>query len=72
LQNWEKAEAWYRRSIEADPNFTNGHFNLAAAYANQRKFDAAIQELEKVIALDPKAQDAKDMLNDLKRRSNRR
>ena len=72
LQDWAKAEGWYRRSIEVDPKFTDGHFNLAAAYANQRKFDAAIQELNKVIALDPNAQDARDMLNDLKKRSNRR
>jgi tetratricopeptide (TPR) repeat protein len=66
-QDWSKAESFYQKSIAADPSFSNGHFNLAAAYANQRKFELAIGELQKVIALDPVNEDARAMLEEIKK-----
>jgi tetratricopeptide (TPR) repeat protein len=60
--DWPGAEAAYRAAVRVGPKFVDGHFNLAAALANQGKVQAAIQELEQVLALDPLADDAKDML----------
>jgi len=46
--------------------FADGHFNLGAALAMQRKYQEAISELERVLALDPLANDAKDMIAQLR------
>jgi tetratricopeptide (TPR) repeat protein len=65
-EDWPQAEEAYRAAVTADPKFVEGHFNLAAALANQRKYEPAIQELQQVLALDPLAGDAKDMLAKLR------
>jgi tetratricopeptide (TPR) repeat protein len=67
-QDWKRAEEFYGRSIELDPNFADGHFNLAVAYANQSKYEPAIVELRKVLAVDPVNDDARAMLRELQNR----
>jgi tetratricopeptide (TPR) repeat protein len=66
-EDWPRAEAAYRSAVTVDPKFVDGHFNLAVALANQGKIQPAIQELEQVLALDPLADDARDMLARLRR-----
>ncbi len=46
------AEAAYRRSIELDPDYAIGHFNLAATYAHQGRFAEAIDALLEVQRLE--------------------
>ena len=59
-QDWSGAEKLYGKSVEVDPKFANGHFNLVVAYDNQSKYALAIGDLKKVFDLDPVADDARD------------
>jgi tetratricopeptide (TPR) repeat protein len=62
-----EASQYYKRSVEIDPKFENGYFNLAAVYANMKRFTEAKDALTKLLELNPNAQDAKDMLRQLER-----
>lgn len=55
------ATALYEQSVKLDPKFDSGWFNLAAMYATARRFDDALAALDKVLALDPRAEDARAM-----------
>jgi len=59
------AIAYFERSIELDPKFEPGMFSLAAMYANAKKYDAAIATLDKLLLLNPRAQDAIEMRNQI-------
>ncbi len=56
------------KSVELDPRFENGYFNLAALYANLKKYDEAVAALHKVLEINPGADDAKAMLADIEKR----
>jgi Tfp pilus assembly protein PilF len=43
-----------RRAVELDADLTDAHYNLAIAYRKLGQEDAAIQELQRVIQLDPR------------------
>lgn len=58
---------FYKKSVELDPEFVNGYFNLAAVYANLRRFDEAKRLLTKLLSIDPAADDARDMLKRIER-----
>jgi tetratricopeptide (TPR) repeat protein len=55
------ATALYEQSVALDPAFDSGWFNLAAMYATAHRFDDALAALDKVLALNPHAEDARAM-----------
>jgi tetratricopeptide (TPR) repeat protein len=55
------AIALYEQSVALAPAFDSGWFNLAAMYARARRWDDALAALDKVLALDPHAEDARAM-----------
>lgn len=69
------AVTFYKKSVELDPKFENGYFNLAAAYANLKQFENARESLKTLIKLNPNDQDAIEMLrrveSDIKNESKR-
>jgi TolB-like protein/class 3 adenylate cyclase len=50
---WEEAVAWFRRSIEANRNFPESHFELAAALAELGRLDGARSAVRSGLVLDP-------------------
>jgi tetratricopeptide (TPR) repeat protein len=50
---WEEAVAWFRRSIEANRNFPESHFELAATLAQLGRLDAARSAVRAGLVLDP-------------------
>jgi hypothetical protein len=50
----DQAEAWLRRSIDANPNLPFGHMFLGAALANLGKLAEARVEAQAGLALNPK------------------
>jgi tetratricopeptide (TPR) repeat protein len=52
------AIALYEKSVKLDPKFVPGLFNLAAMYANARRYDDALSTLDRLLVIDPGAQAA--------------
>jgi tetratricopeptide (TPR) repeat protein len=50
---WEQAVAWFRRSIEANRNFPQSHFELAAALTQLGRLDGACSAVKAGLALNP-------------------
>ena len=50
---WEEAVAWFRRAIEANRNFPQPHFELAAALTQLARLDDARSAVRAGLALDP-------------------
>jgi TolB-like protein/Tfp pilus assembly protein PilF len=50
---WEEAVAWFRRAIEANRNFPQPHFELAAALAQLGRLDRARSAVRAGLALEP-------------------
>ena len=50
---WEEAVAWSRRSIEANRNFPESHFELAAALTQVGRFDGARSAVSAGLVLNP-------------------
>ena len=53
LGSYEQAIAWLRRAIEANRNFPDGHFHLAAALAQLGRLDEARSAVKAGLALNP-------------------
>ena len=53
LGSWEQAAAWFRRAIEANRNFPQAYFSLAAALAQLGRLDEARSAAKAGLALDP-------------------
>ena len=51
--SYEQAVTWFRRSIEANPNFPHAHFHLAAALAHLDRLDEARSAFKAGLALNP-------------------
>jgi TolB-like protein/class 3 adenylate cyclase/tetratricopeptide (TPR) repeat protein len=51
--SYEQAVAWFRRSIEANPNFPHTHFHLASALAHLGRLDEARSAVKSGLALNP-------------------
>jgi len=70
-KNLTAAILYYEKSVTVNPKFTDGYFNLAAAYANAKQLKKAYQSISKVLELNPQDQEAKEMqrqiLADLKK-----
>ena len=61
----EQALTFYERSVALDERFENGYFNMAAMLANLKRFDEATAVLKKLLELNPNAQDAEQMLEQI-------
>jgi TolB-like protein/class 3 adenylate cyclase len=53
LGSYEQAVAWYRRAIEANPNYPDANFNLAVALAQLGRLDEARSAVKVGLALNP-------------------
>jgi TolB-like protein/Flp pilus assembly protein TadD len=51
--SYEQAVTWFRRSIEANPNFPHAHFHLASALAHLGRLDEAHSAFKAGLALNP-------------------
>jgi tetratricopeptide (TPR) repeat protein len=61
-REFDKAEAEFRKSIDAAPTRALGYSNLGSSLNEQKKWDEAIIVLEKAVALDPNLVIAKNNL----------
>ncbi len=50
---WNEAIFRWQQSLELDPAYAPAHNNLAVAYENQEKYEAAKAEYKKALELDP-------------------
>lgn len=70
-KNLSGAISYYEKSVKVNNKFTDGYFNLAAAYANAKQLKKAYESISKVLELNPQDQEAKEMqrqiLADLKK-----
>jgi TolB-like protein/class 3 adenylate cyclase len=53
LGSWEQAVSWCRRAIEANRNYPDAYFHLAAALAQLGRLDEARSAVKAGLALDP-------------------
>jgi hypothetical protein len=53
LRSYQPAVAWCRRAIEANRNYPNSHFGLAAALAQLDRLDEARSAVKAGLALSP-------------------
>jgi tetratricopeptide (TPR) repeat protein len=60
------AEADYKNAIAADRGFEPAYLNLGALCANQKRFDDAIDWLQRLLKINPSANDARDMLHQIR------
>ena len=72
-REYVEAVDMYRKALSIDPDSVEAHFNMAVAFADAQVFDEAIEEWQKVIALDPQGEIAQicrdniDMINEFRR-----
>lgn len=50
-RNYQRAEEEYRRALDLSPKFAVAHFGLGRLYAEQRRPDDALSEIEQAVAL---------------------
>lgn len=62
-----QALAHYLKSIELDPKFQNGLFSAAAMHASLRQFAEAKKLLTRLLEIEPRDQDARQMLAAIER-----
>jgi len=67
--NVSGAEADYKHAIAADRDFENAFLNLGALCANQRRFGEAIDWLQRLLKINPSANDARAMLPQIRNQS---
>jgi tetratricopeptide (TPR) repeat protein len=66
-----KAEALYRRLVRKVPDSVEGHYRLGQMLVLKRRFDDAEQHLAEAVALDPDYTEARVLLADVFRQTNR-
>lgn len=54
IKDWETAETWLQRAVEADPTKAQWHYRLALAQELNKKFSLAVETYGQAIALQPK------------------
>jgi len=60
----KRAEAWYRRGVASDPNYTIIRLALAQALARQGRRDEARREIERMLAVSNSTNPAETALSD--------
>ncbi len=58
MRDNKKALTYFKRSIQFDPEYGRGNFNMALVYENNKDFDSAIVYYKKVNKIDPGNQNA--------------
>jgi serine/threonine protein kinase/Tfp pilus assembly protein PilF len=53
IQEWDKCEVYYRKSIDLNPNYGLGHEWLSAVLVGTKRFDEGIEEILLAEKLDP-------------------
>lgn len=71
-ENLRQAMAWFKRAIEADPNFARPHAMLTCSWSNLPDFDLAegTRYVERALALDPNEPEAHRIMGSIKMGSN--
>ncbi len=71
-ENLRQAMVWFRRAIEADPNFARPHAMLTCAWANLPDFDLAegTRNVERALELDPNEPEAHRIMGSIKMGAN--
>lgn len=54
IKDWEIAETWLQRAVEADPTKAQWHYRLALAQELNKKFSLAAETYGQAVALQPK------------------
>ena len=54
IKDWETAETWLQRAVEADPTKAQWHYRLALAQELNKKFSLAAETYGQAVALQPK------------------
>lgn len=67
-QNLRQAMEWFRRAIEADPNFARPYAMLTCSWSNLPDFDLAegTRHVERALALDPNEPEAHRIMGSIK------
>lgn len=68
-KNLSEAITYYEKSVALDSKFESGLFSLAAMYANAKRYIDAVAMLNKLLVLNPNADDAKAMLQQIQEES---
>jgi len=58
----------YQKAVKINPDYAQAHNNLGILYYYQKEYRKALQEFQIVLMLKPYDQDAKDKIEDLKKR----
>lgn len=64
--NYEKAATYYQKAILLNPNSDNGFYRLAATYQKMGMKNAALQNCQKSLQINPNNQYAKELISSLK------
>lgn len=64
--NYEKAATYYQKAILLNPNSDNGFFRLAATFQKMGMKNAALQNCQKSLQINPNNQYAKELIGSLK------
>jgi tetratricopeptide (TPR) repeat protein len=67
MKDRKKAESYYLKATQVESGFENSYLNLGALYANQGKFNEAISALNTVLKINPSANDARQMLEQIEK-----
>ena len=67
-ENLRQAVGWFRRAIDADPNFARPHAMLTCAWSNLPDFDLSegTRHVERALELDPNDPDANRIMGSIK------
>jgi tetratricopeptide (TPR) repeat protein len=53
MGSYDRAEEFFRKAIEQNPDFAEAHFNLAVVYAKTGRLPEAIKSLEQCVRANP-------------------
>ncbi len=63
MQNWKEALSACNKAIEIDPDNEKGHFHRGQAHFGLQEYDLALQDFERVLAINPDNKDATIEIN---------
>lgn len=66
-ENFSKAKEEFERAISINPDYSNAHYMLGLVYEKMGEKEKAISEIEKVVKLNPQSEEAKKILENLKK-----
>jgi len=69
---YEEAAVQYRKALKVNPNDENIHYNLARSLFEMNNWEPALNSLRKALKLNPEFEDAKNLLEEAKKRLSRK